>query len=454
MNSDPPESAWLASVLFGVVRSVELSTGRMDDDEAFRCAATRSTDAFRRLTTRAWMLANRPGGLLQELQGWRRTTPLIAACMTGLIGLVSWEVLATVAGHDRRINAVVALMAVLSFPTLSLLLWLLSLMWSGPTQGGGLARWTLALAIRAPGVRSPNALGLLRAVVETLGKARLLPWALGLINHLMWMGALLCILVGLLLSFSFRQYTLSWETTILTPDFFAQLVASSGWLPGHLGFPVPSVDAVSQASQSPDVQRTWAWWLIGCTVVYGLLPRIVASLVCWQVWRRRQSALRRVDEHDGYTQELLTRFARWDASAMQRGSVPGKPAVVRQVVAAVGFELPHDIGWPMQLLNAELGWWSRIEGTAQERRSTLDRLAQTQPCRVLVACNASATPDRGTARFIHAAVPGAAQGALLLLGDTATARWQNWLGSVQLGGLSVFTDAALAHAWLTGDGDA
>ena len=146
----------------------------------------------------------------------------------------------------------------------------------------------------------------------------------------------------------------------------------------------------------------------------------------------------------------------------RRGAAVGPVAAGRaggvgagaRVVAAVGFELPHDIEWPIQALNAHAGWSTRIEGTAQERRNTLDRLAQTRPWRVLVACNAAATPDRGTARFIRAAVPDVARGGLLLLGHASPNRWQNWLDPAGLEGLAIFTDAAQAHAWLLGDSHA
>jgi len=411
-----------------------------------RIAAGRTADPQQRLCIRAAHLAARPEGLLPELTRWLARLPWLLALAAVLIGLLSWEALHAVAGQDRRINAVGALLTLLTLPTLSLLLWCGSLLRAGTS--GGLARWTLDLAARSPGLRTPHALRLLGAGLDTLGRARLLPWGLGLLNHLIWIAAFACILLGLMATFSFRAYTLSWETTILGPEFFARLVQILGWLPAQLGFPVPTSQAVAQGSLAAADQRSWAWWLMGCTVVYGLLPRLIAALLCGLVWRRRRASLGLLDTDDTYTQELLARFARWDTEVIRSGlpllaAAPGVGSL-----ALIGFELPHDMPLPFAALGDAVSWRTRIDGTAQERRDTLDHIAQVRPSRLLLACNASATPDRGTARFLAAAAPEGAAVALLLLGNAADGRWLRWMAEGSLKHWPLFDDRGAAQAWL------
>src|SRR3546814_13701849 len=68
---------------------------------------------------------------------------------------------------------------------------------------------------------------------------------------------------------STRTDTLFPYTTLFRPT-------ALGWLPAQLGFALPS-EAMIRASdglqQLPgSAQALWSSWLIGCVVVYGLLP--------------------------------------------------------------------------------------------------------------------------------------------------------------------------------------
>lgn len=450
-----PPLGWLDATVIGAVRAIELADGPLDDDEAVRTASATRRGHAARAAARAWRLAERIG-VVDEIERWRSALPWLMTGMALLIGLVSYQVLAAVTGDDRHINALGALAAVLTLPTLSLLLWIVGLALGGGRAGGGIVRWGVGLAARLPGWRTVHSPRLLRAGVESLQQARLATWALGGANHLVWTGAFACILAGLLVAFSFRAYTLSWETTILSPAFFAHAIGVIGWLPAQLGFPVPDTASVLAASTPVGDQRPWAWWLIGCTLVYGLAPRLVAMAWCGVMWRRRRRAFASIDAADPYFTALIDRFEAWDRAAGGPAFAPQRdtaPAVPPPAAVIVGFELDEQQAWPPPDLLLPDGGATRIAGTAAERRQTLDRLAQVRPRRLLIVCNAEATPDRGTARFLQGACAVAQGAALWLQGEQAAwPVWRDWLGANRLGAVPLLADAAAASAWLTEPG--
>ena len=129
---------------------------------------------------------------------------------------------------------------------------------------------------------------------------------------MVWTASFVLVLLGLLLAFALRQYQLTWESTILSPAFFDAFVQITGWLPGLLGFAVPEgvaslqIDAVTGQLAIP--ARTGALWLLGCVLVYGLLPRLLCAALCWGVWQRRKNRVA-LDTAEPYFRQLLARFA-------------------------------------------------------------------------------------------------------------------------------------------------
>ena len=97
-------------------------------------------------------------------------------------------------------------------------------------------------------------------------------------------------LATLLTVLSTASYRFIWATTLLAPDTFVWLTQAIGWLPGVAGFPPPDAatvlasDGVQTLPAAAQVQ--WSLWLIGVVVVYGVLPRLVAALLCLVVRRR------------------------------------------------------------------------------------------------------------------------------------------------------------------------
>ncbi|MGE8636776.1 MAG: DUF2868 domain-containing protein, partial [Achromobacter piechaudii] len=65
----------------------------------------------------------------------------------------------------------------------------------------------------------------------------------------------------------------------------------------------------------------------------------------------------------------------------------------------LGLELPGDLAWPPTDLPASIQMAGNLD-TREERNRVLDALAQAAASRLLIACDARQTPDRGTLSLI------------------------------------------------------
>ncbi|HEY4542786.1 MAG TPA: DUF2868 domain-containing protein [Noviherbaspirillum sp.] len=450
------------------VRAIE-HEGPLEDEaemrDAFRFAESREA----RLLERARLLGQRLR-LDLELRQWREMAWVVWLGLAVLAFLAAYGIAAAIVGSGRSVNAVTAFFALLAMPSMTLLVWLVAVLSNGGT--GLFARLSfgsllLALLARIPGTRNPHALTMARSAAMVLQRARLLPWAFGFVSHAVWAAAFVLILAALWFAFSFQQYRLTWETTILHPGFFVRFVTFTGALPHVLGFPLPDTATLLDPAAASSDHRAWAWWLIGCACVYGLLPRLVLAVLCWAVWWRGVRRMH-LDTSEPYYRKLLARF-----DAMEQSTVVDREHRAGQEVAApsaigdetgiehavIGFELPPELAWPPQPL-PHAALIERIAGAAHERRALLDKLAVLRPRALLVVCHAASSPDRGTERFLREAARHARHtGLLFATADAATEdaggvqRWRAWLQQTGLEAIVHLTDAAQAAAWLEGAHD-
>lgn len=428
------------AVITEAIRWVE-QNGPLDDAQAMRTAITsRKTEPHAQIAERARQLGERIG-LQHELSRARQWAPWVLTALVALIVMAGLGLAGNVVGGgERHINVIVALVSLLGLHALTLLLWLAGLLFPPGTFGTASLGWIwLSLTARVAGGKRGQAPVLLRSITGLLTRARLLPWAFGLVSHGIWSLSFAVVLASMLFALAFRSYTLSWETTILDPAFFVRAVQLLGWAPAQIGFPVPDAATVLASTPAAAGQRTWALWLTGCITVYGLLPRLALVLLSAAVWKRRRKALQ-PDWQEPYYRKLLARFAALAPAAIvdadpgrtRTGAPAGLPASdLRDGLFVIGFELPPDMPWPPATIPPDAAMhMERIDGSAPARRTLLDRLAHARPRTVLLACNAASSPDRGTDRFLREVLAHCGECRLWLAGPadaTATQRWLDWL---------------------------
>ncbi len=458
-----------------VAEAVQLieQNGPLDDAQALARAHRSGLSLREQLRERAWLLGERLG-LAAQLARWRGAAWLLALLLAAAVVALTNGLLFAVLADGRSINAASAFVSALGLHALTLLFWLGSLLLArgGRSQTNGmlsLGRFLATLVLRLPFWRGPQAAPMLRAGTRLVARERLAPWVFGLGSHLVWTVGFVFVLLGLLLGFAFREYRLTWETTILSPQWFAAFARTTGALPALLGVPVPGLDAAAGQFAGAWPARDAAWWLLACVALYGLLPRALCALWCGWVVRR---ALRRIDIDlsDPYYQRLLARLQALEPALVTDAEQPGA-AFVRarsaargaftQARAVVGFELAGHLPWPPPGLGPDADYIVRIAGSMDEQAQVQERLAVLRPRTLLVVCDAAASPDRGTARFLREAALSAQRCALVLSaasggdGDemrtlAGVRRWREWMQGAGLADWGIFEQSAKAAAWWQG----
>jgi len=275
------------------VRLREEHAGPLEDAEANRQARAQGGDVTELIEFRALWLARRDG-LPEALRRWRQGARLagfallLFAVMTGA-GLA----LAALGDGVRPVNVFWALGSLLGLNLLTLLGWLLGLLFAGEA-GGALGRLWLWLSEKL--ARDARAVQLAPALLAVLEQRRLGRWLLGLGVHGLWLVAMSSALLTLLALLATRRYGFVWETTILGDSAFVGLTQALGALPSLIGFSVPNIEQIRASGAASSVvesaRQSWAGWLVGVVLVYGLLPRALLALLCLWRWRSGRAQLR------------------------------------------------------------------------------------------------------------------------------------------------------------------
>jgi hypothetical protein len=419
------------------VRLREEHAGPLDDDEANRQARAQGGELSELIEYRALWLGRRDG-LIEALRHWRQGSKLAGIALV-LLALFTGAGLALAALGDgvRPVNVFWALGSLLGLNLLTLLGWLLGFFLAGDS-GGALGRLWLWLSEKL--ARDARAVQLAPALMTVLEQRRLGRWLLGLGVHGLWLVVMLSALLSLLALLATRRYGFVWETTILGEGAFISLTQALGALPSLLGFSVPDIDQIRSSGALGNVaesaRQSWAGWLVGVVLVYGLLTRLLLALLCLWRWRRGLAQLRLDLQLPAY--RLLRE--RLQPPSERLGITDAAPAELHAPNAGtqldgsegavlVGIELDQSQRWPPKLPKsvADAG----VLDDREQRRRLLEQLTRFPPQRLAIACDPRRSPDRGTLTLIGELSRCAAQSRVWLLQPPAgegldSNRLQDW----------------------------
>lgn len=389
---------WLSET----IRLREEHAGPLEDSEINRRVQLQGDALGERIQTRAWLLGERDGQV-QALQHWLHGARL-AALLLLLLCILSGSGLAVAALGDglRPVNVFWALGSLLGLNLILLVGWTLGLLLSRDSAG---ALGHLWLWLSAKLARDAQAAQLAPALLLMLQRQRLSRWGLGILVHGFWLLTLLTALLTLLALLATRRYGFVWESTLLGGDSFIALTQALGSLPALLGFSLPDAELIRASGDSALTNETarlsWAGWLVGVLVVYGLLPRLALLLLCLWRWQRGCTALSLDLSLPGYSllrerlQPSSERLGISDAAPTQLYQPhAGNQLAQSQGAVILAIELDPQRNWPPTLPKgiSDAG----VIDSREQRNQLLDQLSRFPPARLLIACDPRRSPDRGS----------------------------------------------------------
>lgn len=401
------------AILVETIRQTEAHWGPVNDEAEVRRSLSQGGSFTARLSQRARFLAEREGHF-KALQQLRYATGWLVALWLGL-GVIAGGSAAYGLLRTPQLNVLTSLAVLVGVNLLTFTVWLLwTLTSKKPMQveSSLLLRTALRLLRRLVLRQGQPALPVLNASVTVLTRAGLLRWLIGILNHGFWLAASLSALAIVALAFSLKRYGFNWETTLLTPQGFEELVQVLSTVPSWLGLTVPSVELIQRSDGLHPLtaaqHRIWSQWLLACVVAYGVLPRLLGLSACLILWQRHRGSV--------YVDESLPGLAEQRDRLLPTGQglgvdqqAPADYVVQRSSVSTVeeptgpvdiaGIEWATDVDWPPRALPSTWHDHGRVDSRPQ--RQALIQALQTQPPQHLVLmCPAAQTPDRGVVAWL------------------------------------------------------
>ena len=353
-------------------------------------------------------------------------------CISGFLGLFTLL-------QTNVVNFFYVLVCLLGFHTIMLLGWLVMTLIN---QGKQSSNWFASFVspsylIRGKDDVTKAAVDLYERQLQHSG----MRWYLGRFSHQLWLATLTGMLLAIIFLLIVRQYSFSWESTLLSDQALITLTQVLGWLPSKVGFTVPDSAAIVQSRLVTDAMplsmaRQWAGLLVGSLLMYGIVPRAIAWAFCALMFRRKKM---RLDIKQPYYQKILNFWQRHvvDADDFKAAPAPVAPKATvstgKKLVALLEYPSQQD-NWWQSGLNADMSSHSNninsnisnVENFGiVDDRDDMERLTtylDSHPVQVLLGIHSKALPDRGTLRKLDRIAEHAADGLIVqLLSDASTA---------------------------------
>lgn len=367
-------------------------------------------------------------GVLGKIDGRIKGIMIVMSvvwCISGFLGLFTLL-------QTNVVNFFYMLVCLLGFHTIMLLGWLaMTLINQGKQSSNWFASFVSpSYLIRGKDDVTRAAVNLYERQLQHSG----MRWYLGRFSHQLWLATLTGMLLAIVFLLIVRQYSFSWESTLLSDQALITLTQILGWLPSLVGFDVPDSTAIAQSRMVTEAMplsaaRQWAGLLVGSLLMYGIVPRAIAWAFCALMFRRKKM---RLDIKQPYYQKILNFWQRHvvDADDFKEAPAPVAPkatvSIGKKLVALLEYPAKQD-NWWLGGLDADINDNSEIEDFGiVDDRDDMERLTSyldKHPVQVLLGVHSNALPDRGTLRKLDRIAEHAADGLIIqLLGDGTLAK--------------------------------
>ena len=357
-------------------------------------------------------------GTLNKIDGRIKGIILIMSilwCVSGFLGLFALL-------QSNVVNFFYVLVCLLGFHTLMLVGWLIFTVINRGSQSPSIITSFISpkTLIRGKDDVTQAAVELYDEQLQHTG----VRWYLSRFSHQLWLATLTGMLFAIIFLLIVRQYSFSWESTLLSDQALMTLTHWLGWLPSMVGFNVPDADAVVQSRLVTDVMplsiaRQWASLLVGSLLMYGIVPRAIAWAFCAVMFNRKKMKL---DLSLPYYQKIISFWQRKvvdeDDFVEKVQPVAPKAKVTQgnKLVALLEYKHPNPT-WYHTAGEAFITQPPEDFGVLDDRED-MDRMLEylaTHDVQVLLGIHGKALPDRGTMRKLDKLATHAKQGVIVQL---------------------------------------
>lgn len=357
-------------------------------------------------------------GTLNKIDGRIKGIILIMSilwCVSGFLGLFALL-------QSNVVNFFYVLVCLLGFHTLMLIGWLIFTVINRGSQSPSIITSFISpkTLIRGKDDVTQAAVELYDEQLQHTG----MRWYLSRFSHQLWLATLTGMLFAIIFLLIVRQYSFSWESTLLSDQALMTLTHWLGWLPSMVGFNVPDADAVVQSRLVTDVMplsiaRQWASLLVGSLLMYGIVPRAIAWAFCALMFNRKKMKL---DLSLPYYQKIISFWQRKvvdeDDFVEKVQPVAPKAKVTQgnKLVALLEYKHPNPT-WYHTAGEAFITQPPEDFGVLDDRED-MDRMLEylaTHDVQVLLGIHGKALPDRGTMRKLDKLATHAKQGVIVQL---------------------------------------
>lgn len=357
-------------------------------------------------------------GTLNKIDGRIKGIILIMSilwCVSGFLGLFALL-------QSNVVNFFYVLVCLLGFHTLMLVGWLIFTVINRGSQSPSIITSFISpkTLIRGKDDVTQAAVELYDEQLQHTG----MRWYLSRFSHQLWLATLTGMLFAIIFLLIVRQYSFSWESTLLSDQALMTLTHWLGWLPSMVGFNVPDAEAVVQSRLVTDVMplsiaRQWASLLVGSLLMYGIVPRAIAWAFCAVMFNRKKMKL---DLSLPYYQKIISFWQRKvvdeDDFVEKVQPVAPKAKVTQgnKLVALLEYKHPNPT-WYHAAGEAFITQPPEDFGVLDDRED-MDRMLEylaTHDVQVLLGIHGKALPDRGTMRKLDKLATHAKQGVIVQL---------------------------------------
>lgn len=388
------KSLWLTET----IHLIESESGRFADQDINRQVKAIPTSLVNRIVTRATMLS-KPNGLYLAQKIILRSIK-ISFFLLLLVSIFLGSSLTFSALSQNPINLYWALFSLLGVHLITLILWIGSFFFFSRFGGSLLIHCWLWIAQKL--YQKKTVQQLIPAFITLFGSR--IRWLIGFVLNLFWTVILSSALLVLVVLLSTQHYSFEWKTTLLNSDTIIHLTHYLGYLPALFGFSIPSDNVIKlseHALSAGDIRSSWAIWLLGVFICYGLAVRFLLMIFCGVIWivSSRKIELNLNDPYyqilSQQLQPLLTNVVDEDKLGQHKWQLPISQIEEGHDVYLVAVDVEENWNFPNTIP------FYGFLNTRQERGAILDYLQLKPAYKMLIAIDTDRAPDRGILNFIQ-----------------------------------------------------